>query len=494
MIVKKRKDEFAGYLSDAANFKGNAEEVYFPESESDVEKVLEIAREKKIPVTVSAARTGLTGAAVPKNGIVLSTEKLNEILEIDSERKTVTVQPGVLLSDLHEAIAEHKLFYPPDPTEQNCTIGGTIATNASGAKTFKHGATRAFVNSLKIVLSGGEKIFIKRGKHFAEKGKLFLQTSEGKEIKITLPDYKTPKVKNAAGYFVQQNMDAIDLFIGSEGTLGIIVEATLRLVDFPEEIISGVIFFGEEEDALNFTEAARGKSYFSRRENLTGEIDALALEFFDRGSLEFLKSDFPNIPENADAAIWFEQDATETESEKITGKWFELIEQFNGDAENSWIAMNLKEREKFKDFRHAVSAKVNEYVTSKGFGKVGTDTAVPDERMKEFYYGSKKKIEAAGLKYIVYGHIGNSHFHFNMLPENEEEFTVAKNVYAELCSDAVKAGGTISAEHGIGKLKRDYFLNMCGEKTIKQMAELKKRLDPYLILNLGNIFDEKYLV
>ncbi|NOX17534.1 MAG: FAD-binding oxidoreductase [Chlorobi bacterium] len=494
MIIKNNKDEFASYLTDAANFKGAAEAVYFPESEDDIFKLLEMSRAKKTPVTISAARTSLTGSAIPQNGIILSMEKLNKILKIDAERKKVWLQPGVTLADLHEALAERKLFYPPDPTERNCTIGGTAATNASGAKTFKYGATRAFVDSLKIILSSGRKIFIERGKIFADNGKITIPILSGGNLEIVLPDYQMPPVKNAAGYFVKKNMDAIDLFIGSEGTLGVITEIVLRVIDFPEEIVSGVVFFQNERDAFSFVEEAREQSYLSREKKTASEIDALALEFFDSGSLKFLSEDFPNIPPEAEAAVWFEQDVKLSERENITEKWFEAIELNNGDAENSWIAMSLKEREKFKNFRHAVSVKVNEYVASKGLRKVGTDAAVPDGKMRKYFYESKKIIVESGIKFIVYGHIGNSHFHFNMLPENEKEFSAAKEIYAKLCDLAVKMGGTISAEHGIGKLKRDYFLKMCGEKAIRQMAELKKQFDPFLILNPGNIFEKKYLI
>lgn len=489
MIIKKAKDEIQNYLSDASNFKGNCEEVYFLQSKSDIIEIVVKANRDKIPITVSGNGTGLAGGRVPLEGAVLSTDKLNKIIEINESKKFATVQPGVLLRDLQSELEKHNLYYPPDPTEQDCYIGGTVATNASGAKTFKYGPTRNFIQALKIILPNGDSLTLERGKVKAVKNKLELETDNGKKIKLTLPDYKMPAVKNAAGYFCKPDMDAIDLFIGSEGTLGIIYEIKLKLLSKPENILSGVIFFDLEKKGLQFISEARD---LSRNFNDSG-IDALGLEFFDFHSLSFLKSDYPNIPANADCAVWFEQEiSTESESESVQN-WIDLINNFYGDLENSWIAQNENDRKNFHEFRHAVSWKVNEFIASKNLTKVGTDVAVPDSEFIEFYFEVKSLVSSSGLNFLTYGHFGNSHLHLNMLPENKNEHKLAKDIYFKICEKAVKLGGTISAEHGIGKLKRDYLLMMFGESAIKQMAELKKQLDSNCILGIGNLFDPEYL-
>ena len=153
----------------------------------------------------------------------------------------------------------------------------------------------------------------------------------------------------------------------------------------------------------------------------------------------------------------------------------------------------MKDREKFKDFRHSVSAKVADYISAKNLRKVGTDTAVEDSKFKEYYYYSVKLAESSGIDFIVYGHAGNSHLHLNFLPKDEKEFQKAKSLYGELCKKAVEFNGTVSAEHGIGKIKREYLLMMYGEKAVRQMAEIKRGFDPNLILNIGNIIDERFL-
>ncbi len=493
MIVKPNADEIASYFSDAANYQGNCDVVYFPENTGEVAELLKKANRENIKITVSGAGTGLTGGRVPLEGVVLATDKLNKIIEIDKEKKIASVQPGVFLSEFKSGTENENMFYPPDPTENECYIGGTIATNASGAKSFKYGATRAFVNALEIVLPSGEILKLKRGENFAEKNKLTLNTDNGKEYQIELPEINMPNVKHAAGYFVKPDMDAIDLFIGAEGTLGVVTRAELKLLDKPREVISAVVFFSDENDALEFIAEARNLSYAKRRgeESL---IDALALEFFDGKALAFLKDRYPNVKDFHKAAVWFEQDITDEDSDAVSGKWFELIEKHNGDAENSWFAVDESKRREFRDFRHAVSQKISDYISAKNLRKVGTDTAVPYEKFPDFYYGSKKLVENAGLSYVAYGHFGDSHLHLNMLPSDEKEYETAKKIYKEICRNAVNLGGTVSAEHGIGKLKREYFELMYSEKEIYGMAKIKKTLDPKLILNFGNIFFEKYLV
>ena len=488
MIIKTDKSEFETYLADAANYKGNCSKVYFPTNKNEIIEVLKIAGSEKRKVTLAGNRTGLTGAAIPNGGIVISTEKLNRIIEINKEEKFAVLEPGVVLADFHKRINENGLYYPPDPTEQDCFIGGTVATNASGAKTFKYGATRNFVLQLKIVLSDGDTITLERGKLFAENYQLELVTDSGKIISVPIPDYKMPDTKHAAGYFAEKNMDAVDLFIGSEGTLGVIYEIKLRLIDLPERILSSVVFFKNEVDAFKFTEEARRLSYETRNKELKNQIDALSLEFFDEFALNFVSESFPNIPENSKAAIWFEQEIIETAENKVLELWINLIEQHNVNTEDIWFAVDKKERGKFINFRHTVSQKVSEYLSKNNFTKVGTDTAVPDEKLSEFFSYAKKKINEAELKYITYGHIGNSHLHVNMIPRNEQEFLSAKRIYAVLCRKAVELGGTISAEHGIGKLKRNYLLEMFGDKNIGKMIEVKKALDPDLLLGFGNMF------
>ncbi len=490
MIIKTEQDEIQNYLIDASNTKGFCEAVYIPQNVSEMGGIIKEANKKKHSVTISGNGTGLTGARVPKGGIVISTEKLNKIIEINLEENFTLVEPGVLLSELQDAVNLKGLLYPPDPTERNCFIGGTVATNASGARTFKYGPTRHYVEELEIILPDGDFLYLKRGKNFADDLSLTLKTSSGKNINLTLPDYEMPIVKNASGYFCKRNMDAIDLFIGSEGTLGVITKIKLKLLLLPLNELSCILFFETENNALNFLIRARDESYTNRRRKTTNSIDATALEYFDENSLKFLISDYPNIPVNAKAAVWFEQQCNDNEDELLE-LWLNLFIDYNGKDEDAWFAMTEKDRENIIDFRHSISTSVNEYITRNNFRKLGTDVAVPDDQFIDFYYTIKKEVETKNLDYVIYGHLGNSHVHLNMLPKTEEEFVKGKELYKSICSHAISLGGTFSAEHGVGKNKRGYLVEMYGQENVNKMRLLKKTLDPNYILGVGNIFEKE---
>ncbi|MFA7287883.1 MAG: FAD-binding oxidoreductase [Melioribacteraceae bacterium] len=479
MIIKENADEIENYLSDASNYKGFCDKVIIPENEDDIISIIKECNSNKIRITVSGNGTGLTGAKVPEGGILISTEKLNKIISIDSFGKKGVVQGGVLLANFQNETEKLNLLYPPDPTERNCFIGSTIATNSSGARTYKYGPTRDYVNRLRIVLPDGEVLSLKRGECIVDEYEISLTSENGKSYSLKIPEIEMPATKNAAGYYCKPNMDAIDLFIGSEGTLGIITEAELKLIDLPGEILSAVLFFNSEDDAFNFLDAARNNK----------NVQPRSLEFFDKFALQFLKKSFNKIPDSAQAAIWFEQEINNS-SDGIEAEWFNFLDQSNADIDNSWFAFDEKNLEEFKDFRHAISWKVNEFITQHGFRKVGTDTAVPYKNFHEFYSFAKNIVEKENINYVAYGHFGNSHLHLNMLPENDDQFIKAKELYYKICKEAVLLGGTVSAEHGIGKMKRDYFMLMYSQDKILQMARLKKALDPNLILGIGNIIDE----
>lgn len=483
MIIKKDYDEIQNYLLDASNFKGFCDAVYFPESTEEISLILKEANKNKTPVTVSGNGTGLTGGRVPQGGIVIATDKLNSILYFDKDNKLLAVQPGVLLHDIKTYLANEGYFYPPDPTEEYCYIGGTVATNASGAKTFKYGSTRKFVQSLTVVLPDGEILQIERGNIYANDFLLKFNSLSGKEYNIKLPDIKMPQVKNASGYFINKSMDLIDLFIGSEGTLGIFTEIKIKVLPLPEKKLSVVVFFNKEENSLNFIVEARELSH---NKNL---INALALEFFDKNSLRFLSNYFPNIPLSSKAAVWFEQEITIDNENLILNEWLNLIQKHNGDENNSWFAENEKRRKEIEEFRHAISWKVNEYIASKNLRKLGTDVAVPDKYFINFYNFCKEKVKKENIDFVIYGHFGNSHIHLNMLPKNENEFQKGKDIYYLICKEAVKLGGSVSAEHGIGKIKKEYFELMYGKNIINEMKKIKTALDPNLILNKGNLFN-----
>jgi D-lactate dehydrogenase (cytochrome) len=493
MLIRSNPDEIHDFLTDAGNIKGgNVDKVFFPETAAEVSEVLREANATGTPVTVSGAGTGLVGGRVAFGGVTIAMDRFSEIKDISAESLTGVVGSGVILADYQKAVEAKNLFYPPDPTEWSCQMGGTVATNASGSRSFKYGATRPWIRRLEIVLPTGDILDLKRGEYFfGENGVCSFALSGGKKVGVKLPTYRMPRTsKHAAGYFSRPGMDLIDLFIGSEGTLGIVTEIETFLLPKPEKHLSGIVFFKDEQNLLDFVSRARDLSYNNRAQKLADAIDASLLEYFDRNSLDFIRDKFPLVPENMAGAVFFEQETTEANEESILTLWNELLEQTGAEIEVSWFAINDEDAKKMREFRHALPVAVNEWIVKHGRRKVSTDMAVSSEefpRQLKFY---RDTLAQAGLNYVIFGHIGDNHVHVNILPRDEKEAEKARHAYGRFIARACIVGGTISAEHGVGKLKRKYLNVMFGERFLNEMIEVKKTLDPKFLLGRGNMFDE----
>lgn len=480
MLTKTKPDEIQSFLSDASFIReGHADRVVLPESVEEVSEILAGANRERVPVTVSGAGTGTVGGRVPFGGIVLATDKLNRIPQIVHEERGgfAVVEAGVILSDLQRAVDHEGLLYPPDPTERGCFVGGNVATNASGARTFKYGPTRNYINRLKVVLASGEVLDLRRGEVRAAHDRIRL----GKSIEVQLPDYRMPATrKNASAYFVAPEMDAVDLFIGSEGTLGVICEVEVKLLPKPEGLLSGVVFFADEGNVLALVREVRA------------HVDARAVEFFDEESLKFLREKYPTIPAEAVAAIFFEQETTATTEDAVLNQWLALLDQHHAIAD-SWFATNEQDQAKLREFRHQLPVLMNEWFAHYRQRKVSTDMAVPDDAFPGLFRLYKETLRSSRLRYTIFGHIGDNHVHVNILPRDEAEGTRARDLYVEFLKYAASVGGTLSAEHGVGKLKRDYLHLFYTDTQLREMAALKKALDPNGILGRGNILSEELL-
>jgi len=286
--------------------------------------------------------------------------------------------------------------------------------------------------------------------------------------------------KNATGYFVAPEMDAIDLFIGSEGTLGVICEITARLLPKPEGLLSGVVFFEKEGDVLALVADVRA------------HVDARAIEFFDRKSLNFLREKYSTIPSQAVAAIFFEQETTTATEESVFDQWLTLLERHHALAD-SWFATNAADQAKLREFRHQLPVLMNEWFAHYRQRKVSTDMAVPDEAFPGLFRLYQDTLRDSGLRYTIFGHIGDNHVHVNILPRDDAEGARARELYVQFLKYAASVGGTLSAEHGVGKLKREYLRLFYSEAQLRDLAAIKFSLDPNGILGRGNIFSEELL-
>ena len=496
MLTKSNPDEIQSFLSDASYMRhGHAEEVVLPESAEEVSEVLARANRDRIPVTVSGAGTGTVGGRVAFGGIVLATDKLDRIINIVQVGGGgyATAEGGVVLSDLQRAVEAEGLLYPPDPTERGCFIGGNVATNASGARTFKYGPTRRYVERLKIVLAGGEILDLKRGQLHAERGRVRIPLSSGRVIEASLPSYQMPQTrKNATGYFVAPDADVVDLFIGSEGTLGVVVEIEVRLLEKPQGLLSGVVFFEKEVDVLSFVAAARERSLLNRKAKNNQGLDARALEFFDSESLKFLRQKYPNVPEGAVGAIFFEQETSTISEDSLLNEWMALLDLHHAMSD-SWFATNEQDQAKLREFRHQLPVLMNEWFAKYQQRKVSTDMSVPDAAFPGMFELYKETLKTSGLRYTIFGHIGDNHVHVNILPRDDDEGTRARELYVKFLKHAASVGGTLSAEHGVGKLKREYLKLFYSDQQLGEMVSFKKAFDPHGILGRGNIFSEELI-
>ncbi len=506
------------YLIDESKLAGgSANWLFFPEKEADVVSIVKKMREENIPITISGGRTGIVGSAVPFNGAVISTDQMTEVLGLgfdeEAQKYFVRVQPGITLEKLEDVLKhkelteEHNLFedknwvaefkndkdsyiFPVDPTEMTAAVGGSIAANASGARSFKYGAMRPWIRQLRIVIDTGEVLDVLRGQYKEENGKFIIKKSN-QEIEIEIPTYQMPKAKNAAGLWAEKGMDLIDLFIGSEGLFGMITEVDLWLTKRIDGL-PNVMFFQSEEDSINFVEKLREDK----------ELAVEYMEFFDENSFELLKSkkdtnpalaNLATIPEDAKTAIFFEIPYTEDKLEEIIMKLDDMAMECNSSIDSCWSAFDEVEKENFRAMRHAVPEIVNSTIARRksehpGIHKLGTDMSVEHNHFREMMKIYHETVKENGLEYVMWGHIGDSHIHVNILPRNMEELELGKKLYKKFAEKAVEFGGSVSAEHGIGKIKTEYLVVMYGEEGVDQMRIIKQALDPQMLFNRGNMF------
>jgi len=271
------------------------------------------------------------------------------------------------------------------------------------------------------------------------------------------------------------------------------------LLDKPDGFFSGIVFFQRNEDLLAFVERAKQKSFESRSNEKNppayaggSALSASLVEYFDNRALAFISEKFPETPSGMAGAIFFEQETTEENEDELLETWNELIEKHNGDVDRSWFTTTEQDREKMRAFRHALPVSVNERGVRNKQKKIGTDMAVPDDSFTGFLKYQKEMLDASGIEYVIFGHIGDCHLHANLLPKNEDEAERSRHLYGRFIAQAIMLGGCVSAEHGIGKLKRKYLDAMMGERYINEMAEVKQAFDPNWILGRGSIFSSEY--
>lgn len=529
LIIDINNNEFQDYLRDESRSVGAASSISFPRSLTEVKAIVASVSQQNLPLTVQGARTGLAAGAVPYGGHIMNLSRLNNITGLRhdpvSDAFFLAVEPGVLLTDMRQALANLSFttnawsisstqtlallrqqgshFFPPDPTEASASIGGMIACNASGALTYFYGPTRNYVESLRIVLMNGHTLSLRRGEHRVIAGRFSVETDEGQTISGVLPEHTMPAVKNVSGYYLQPDMDLVDLFIGSEGTLGIIVAAEIRLLPTPKAIWGVTAFLPSEEAALLLVRAARGE----KMPGVSGPHlpRPVAIEYFNCKALDLLRAQKEHnaafkqlqaLQPNYHTAIYLEwHGSSDEELSQVALRLGELIAACGGDEAATWVATTPYDLEQLKFFRHATPESVNMLIDQRRqvepkLTKLGTDMAVPDHELTNIVNIYNQRLSDLDLESVMFGHIGDNHIHVNILPRDLNDYQKGKELYLEWARTVVGMGGTVSAEHGIGKLKTAFLAEMYGEAGLERFRAVKQVFDPSGRLNPGNLMQQ----
>jgi len=512
------------YLSDESKFSCRPfDQLFFPKSEAELAAVMKEMARRGIKVTIAGARTGLVGGCVPNQGALVSLENLDRVLALYYDvpaaewrlkaqcavnLRTIAAQlavksipdiercaDGMTLVEMDRFRQDPDFYaYPPDPTEMSASLGGTVATNASGARTFRHGPTRDWVRGIRVMLANGELLHLPRGKYFASpSGEFTVTDSAGSDYKVRLPSYSSPRTKNTAGFFTAPHMDLVDLFIGSEGAFGIITEVTVGLLKRTPKI-SVVQFLSSDEQAIALVQTLRADPRI--RLDFLEMYSGTAIDLLRERQHRDAKSvGTPAIPATAKSALFFELDFDPTAKEVQMEALDSATRSCGASPADSWAAYESRELDRLKNFRHILPETINAIIAERkkqhpGLHKLGTDLAVPDEHLADMWAVYRDALAGAELEWAAFGHIGNNHVHINIMPRDMADLQKALGLYQMFAEKAVAFGGSVSAEHGIGKLKAKFLKTMFSLAHIEEMRAVKRALDPNLLLNPGNIFEE----
>ena len=416
--------------------------VVFPTTTQQISEILKLANSEKIPVTPRGGGTNVSGGSVPwMGGIVLVTTKMNQILKIDKENLSATVEPGVVLQDLTMRLAKEGLFFPPDPQSfLGATLGGIIAENAGGPACVKYGVTKQYILGIEAVLASGEIVNL-----------------GGRTL------------KNVVGY------DLLHIFISSEGTLGVITKAELKLRPLPAARTTTMVVYDDV--------AVAGESVFRVLEN--GVIPN-KIEMLDNWVINRIEEMMPmGLPKDADAVLLFECDGNPEVVEKETQKIVEITKKYG--AVDVRIAPNQAEADKYWLARRAGFAAV--------FGKSKTvmaeDVTVPRGNIPALVKKCKELAKKYNVEIVVLGHAGDGNLHPAVLTDinNKEHYDRAVKAMDGIIEGAVELGGVLSGEHGIGLEKQKFFNKVTNPAVVSLMKGVKALFDPNNIMNPGKIWD-----
>ena len=414
--------------------------VIWPLRAEEISQILKMANEKRIPVTPWGAGTSLEGNPIPvEGGIVLDLQQMNHVLELKTEDLQVRVEAGVIYKELNQYLSRFGLFFPPDPGAA-ATVGGMVGNNASGVRTVKYGATKDYVLSMVIVLPSGEVIRV-----------------------------GTNAMKSSSGY------DLCRLFVGSEGTLGIVTEVTLRLIGLPAEFMAAVVQFDLIREATDTV-----------IQIMRSGLSPAALEFLDASTVHVVNQ-FKKLSLEERPTLFIEFHGTSAAGLK---EELEIVKEICGEHQSLRFDSGIgrEERNRLWEARYGVRESIK--VNNPGFHPLVIDTALPISKYSDMVEWGQRIIEKKGLKGYAFGHAGSGNLHMEIMgiPEEKAQWQKVREAEEEIVSFALECGGTATGEHGIGIGKKKFMEKEHGESLLL-MKQIKKLLDPNGIMNPGKIFD-----
>ncbi|OFW29508.1 MAG: hypothetical protein A3H97_01115 [Acidobacteria bacterium RIFCSPLOWO2_02_FULL_65_29] len=516
--IERDPDLVGARLEDAAHFPGgHARELALPASEAQVADLLR----RSTSVLPIGAQSSLTGGATPMGERLLSTARLNRIESIGAG--CVRVQAGVSIAELDRALERAGRYYPPGPTFAGAFVGGTIATNAAGAATFKYGSTRTWVEALTVVLPGGDVLDIERGATLAHADGYFeldLALASG-PIRVNVPTYRMPPVpKLSAGYFAASGMDLIDLFIGSEGTLGVVTAATLRVLPVRPAVCLAFVPFATRRAALELARRLRDVAHETRRSRDPRGVDVAAIEHMDARSLALIMEDGVDraqgvrVPSGTEIALLV---TLELPPDTRSDQAFDEIGRSRdphppdtalvrfcsaladaGVLDEVEIAVpgDRARADQLLAVREAVPFAVNERVgRAKRAGdarieKTAADLIVPFDRLDELLTIVDREFARRGLDTAVWGHLSDGNLHPNVIPRSLADVEAGKEAILACGREVLRLGGAPLAEHGVGRnlVKQELLRMMYGEAGIEEMRRVKRAIDPEWKMAPGVLF------
>jgi len=533
-LIQPLQERHHDYLKDESRTSGKAETISFPENEKQVQAIVKTLLEQKKPITVQGSRTGIVGGAVPVCGHILNLSKMTRVtgLELDQEGKfLIRVQPGMCLSELDQQLYKKdfycdgwdkdslkaleafkkspRQFWPPDPSEKSASIGGIAANNSRGICALYYGPASLHIKSIRVVDANGEIHSIARDQYVFSQGVCPLPG--GNEIQVGQTNLQRESSDNLMDMY-----DLLDLYLGSEGMLGVITELTLSLQALPGELWGIVFFFKAQSRAVKFIQAVdprknrqekqkqNSRQQKPQKQKTAPDTAVVAIEFMDQTTLECIReykkgnsqlTQLPDWDNCLTSAVYMEIHGKSPEAvEALSEILLETAVQCDCDPDNTWAFCGEVEIERVRIFRHAAAESVNLLIDKarlkdSRITKLGTDYRLQNSRLSEMLEMYRQDIQALGLKAAIFGHAADGHLHVNILPQDYQQFEKGRTLIKGWAAKIYEQEGSIVTEHGIGKIKKNLFGSIPLPRHLQKIRSVKKQIDPDGLWNPGNMPD-----